>query len=745
MAEEQKSKFHLELWSEEHLRLTEDQKQSLPRLQDILGKCSLPIAETLRECQASQWTQKEMRALEHVLLEQAGKGKELIRMFDMLGKVVARHRGLTSVASPFPRSIHPVRLEESPFHCDVVKAEHLLDRLQKFLLMRAEIIVKESADNDRGLTNTRMEIGLAILSCIVHFHLLHESMLVALIETLADRENFLLHPRKDLYAYLVSLAWHGEADSERRMFLPDIFTGTLLVRIQEKEVRELFAKALDSGRALKLRHSAILAELEDAIRTLLPQEEFDADVTLRSVLDAGRAVAYLHLPATIAALRCRKSVSHAPRSQVLQRLFTGQAVGKAPATIHGAAISDAETRELAREISDISKAEPKWMQQMRDAFGAPNLSRTLIALVNTRENSDPAGSRIADFAHFLLVGKELALSTAKRYSLLIARRLGCRVREVDPATMDIAELEDLYREVLDDDWEDPAVDAEEKSRRRNKRTTVESLLLFHRYLQRCCDTPPLQELGPILKRRGLLPVDANFITVDEYLRVLAHISGPHGIDDPYLRSVVRLNVIIAFRCGLRRCEAFYLRAQDIDAAGYLYIRTYDLRKVKTLNSNRAVPASIFLAATEMSELRDFLLQRQQASRSGDRVLLFSHQNDSSMPLHEKRVAQLVNRMLRAALQDRSLRMHHLRHSFATLLAAKLLPNCSRFAADFLHLHPETLRWIGERECLRNQLFGTFDVRRLDIQAIAHLLGHGSPATSVEHYVHSLDWLQEGSN
>jgi hypothetical protein len=82
----------------------------------------------------------------------------------------------------------------------------------------------------------------------------------------------------------------------------------------------------------------------------------------------------------------------------------------------------------------------------------------------------------------------------------------------------------------------------------------------------------------------------------------------------------------------------------------------------------------------------------------------------------------------------------LRHSFATLLIAKLLPNTTSFVRVFLDRHPKTLEWLERREEFRAALFGSSEIRGLDITAVAHLLGHGGPATSAEHFIHSLDWF-----
>jgi hypothetical protein len=55
-----------------------------------------------------------------------------------------------------------------------------------------------------------------------------------------------------------------------------------------------------------------------------------------------------------------------------------------------------------------------------------------------------------------------------------------------------------------------------------------------------------------------------------------------------------------------------------------------------------------------------------------------------------------------------------------------------------------MKWIGEEsKDFRARLLGD-DVTEADLQGIALILGHGSAATSLEHYIHVLDWYERPS-
>jgi hypothetical protein len=98
--------------------------------------------------------------------------------------------------------------------------------------------------------------------------------------------------------------------------------------VPEAEIRRIFAAGLDKSQPLKKRHRVIYTVLEQASRELFENAEFGQKVDLKSILQAACTVAYLHMPAAIAAARCRKTVHHSPRTQVMLRIFRGVPVVK---------------------------------------------------------------------------------------------------------------------------------------------------------------------------------------------------------------------------------------------------------------------------------------------------------------------------------------------------------------------------------------------------------------------------------
>jgi integrase len=750
MAKDYGNDFDLTIWNKEALGLTDAQERLRQPLMAILSSSKLPVAVALRRVSPGELTPDDMRELERSL-EKKEQGQWLKGVFEIIGKVVALQNRQRRPHLPFPRSLHTVKLERNPFGettaiqkaLSVVDAERILLQVRALLVKQGPGLSRTKQRLEVGPDQVKVTVALAVLSSVAHFGLLHMSMLVALVEALAmpgqSRERF----GRYCFGYILSLPYAGVPNAERRLFLPDALSAEWLDQLKEEEIASVVAELqkLTNGheRHQRVEHFLISA-VNDLLRRSLPEKK----LTLKLIIEAGQMLAYVHLPPAIAALRCRKTVSHTPRPDVLRRIHQFAKVEQVAPVTPGPSVTEAELARLDAIVDDVTQVEPAWIHHMRDAFKADTPVTVIRALKEVRSACNAPGLRIVDFGIHLLDGL-LAIKTAKRYSLLVAKRIGCRLADVDPVALDISELESTFREALEDDWDVDLGDGEEAPTSYQPATTT-ALRKFHAFLRR--SDPSVQdfsELGPILRRRGLLAVDANFITVDEYERIIRFISNAHRIKSSYRRRFLSLIVTLAFRCGLRRAELFYLRPTDLGADDSIYVRGHKLRKLKTSNANRAIPAWLLLTPEEMGELKEFIHERLRAPRTGDSTFIFSRIDDSSIPLYEESVFGEIHGYMRSVLGDDSLRVHHLRHSFATLLAARLLPGLNEFARALFQQHPRTMHLLrgdgDDPDGFRRKLFLSSQISRIDLQAVSHLLGHGGPAVSVEHYVHCLDWFQ----
>jgi len=226
---------------------------------------------------------------------------------------------------------------------------------------------------------------------------------------------------------------------------------------------------------------------------------------------------------------------------------------------------------------------------------------------------------------------------------------------------------------------------------------------------------------------GVLHVERQVIDLETYHRLLddcaqACIRGRF----PDRQSRLRLLLVLGFRFGMRRREILGLRRIDVDliGSGRIHIRPYQGHTLKTNFSRRCLPIAPLLPQPE----REFLAAACQGL-DPLQTIFPDHEHDT--------LARDAIARLRSVSGDDSLKLHHLRHSFASLLALKLV----------LARHPQ---WIGAfapwpqttAELLASQnLIGSL-IKPLnaagDCFVIPRLLGHSSLQVSLTHYTHTLD-------
>jgi integrase len=741
--------FDLSLWDTEGLGLTAKQTATLPLSKELLLNSQLRIAQLLRMGPDAQqhvrWSNHEMRELEKQILGQVPEEDDLRVVFDTLAKVVASYCLKANQILPYPRSYHPVRTEANPLAADIVAAERIFDSVKNWV----DEALKD-ADNQGESSLFR----LALLSSITNFQLLDKAMQISFFESLAFPENSLVSRQGKAGAIYLSLAFHGQEHSESRLYVLNDQMRKLIKGISPSFLRQSCPKGVDSEARTSARHKEIYDFLRGLVNELSP-----TNFALDEVTSAARTVCYLRMPALVAAHRCRKFVSHAPNRATLNRIFNRRASRPfiiPPHKIISPPSSTAESTDAVDlEVDDTAQVTPTWMNVLRKTLDLDDAQAEVTELASFASTLPPPGATLAEFARRRLINRVSPMQV-RRQTLLLSRRVGCRLGDKDPLTLDQDTLETVFRDALNDDWNEAPQDSHLDWEPASKLHTVNALNQFHRFLNGMRQEHQVRpftqsdELKKLLTSPALLNVDANFITIDEYEELLTYVASEAGISSPYTLAVSRLIIVLSFRCGLRRNEVLFLRVNDIDQSDHLHVRTYDQREVKTTNSNRSLPLAVLLNSREMAWLREHMHRRISAAKTmigydqhgvnSAPILLFSQQEDPTKALNEVSIFKRIHAQMRAALKDESLRDHHLRHSFATLMTAKLLSGTKTFTDTFLSNHPLTCEWLADGSQLRQDIFGTSDLTACDLKAVAHLLGHGSPATSAENYVHSLDWI-----
>lgn len=252
-------------------------------------------------------------------------------------------------------------------------------------------------------------------------------------------------------------------------------------------------------------------------------------------------------------------------------------------------------------------------------------------------------------------------------------------------------------------------------------------------------------------------VDRQVIDFDTYKRVLAEsavrIVGKR-VEGRARQTRMRLLIVLAFRLGMRRREILCLRRGDIDLSGdgRIHIRPYkDIRPyadpsshtvpyreithtLKTGFSQRSLPIRQLLNDQERQWLAEACEQSVDARIPSDpmRARLFpSHEHDT--------LSRDAIDLLREVAGDDQLKLHHLRHSFASWMAFKVFFARQVAWADVFAAHPS----IHEEMQASLALLGSILKPQLsagDFLVIPRMLGHSSYEVSLTNYVHTLDLM-----
>jgi len=392
--------------------------------------------------------------------------------------------------------------------------------------------------------------------------------------------------------------------------------------------------------------------------------------------------------------------------------------------------------------------EPAWRVELRAAVRKTAVDQ--VQLQTMANSSHPASKWIGLYA-LGLIRKKREVSTIYKYVGLVADRLLLGIADRDPADFEIDEWEELVERILDEDayyHRRVYSDRGDRNLAGYSRSLIKVLRGFATLVHDGKKVP--HPLASLLPRGGLVHVNANFVTVDEYKEALDWFRSHHSDPlKPYFNAACRAALILGFRLGLRRSEVAYLRVCDFDellegedfrtANPHLHVRPWLLRKLKTSNAERDLPLDPLVPKDEFEELLKFVLQ---ARKLGKDARLFRTSEKQTKGMKFDRVAEALRIAFHGDKESQfsvpEFTFHMLRHSAANIWLLKLQPNV--VARCVFERHPLTIKWIGE-EGFRERLLGS-SIRGSDLQAIALLLGHGSSAVSVEHYLHVLEWYRK---
>lgn len=233
-------------------------------------------------------------------------------------------------------------------------------------------------------------------------------------------------------------------------------------------------------------------------------------------------------------------------------------------------------------------------------------------------------------------------------------------------------------------------------------------------------------------------VDAGLLTEKEYLQIFGLL-----LEDPFCderaRQAAALLLLFAYRFGLRRGEIFRLLRRDIQKWGeqvVVIVNNNIYGETKSHSGVRQIPLPSPLTAEEKVVLEKWLASIDTYQSGESIAALFGSRSDLRQRIDLARLAARVTEVMRFVTGDPTLRLHHLRHSFANrLFLGGMLDDQG---TDTALTVAALLSHTGTPSELRQNLTERRERSRRMTYATAVALGHRGPGPSLGNYIHLAD-------
>ena len=235
-------------------------------------------------------------------------------------------------------------------------------------------------------------------------------------------------------------------------------------------------------------------------------------------------------------------------------------------------------------------------------------------------------------------------------------------------------------------------------------------------------------------------VDANLISPAHGELILKHLEKQFGASLIYQYAYILF--CLSFYSGLRRAEAQYLTlgnfsfavnerlaADEFDFVT-LSIRNNRHRSLKTPSAKRQLPLDALWPKEALAKLRTvYSLKKLQGQK--DKELLFSCQKSVITAF------SLITELMRTLTGDRTLRIHHLRHSFANWTWCCLNQKILVVGQSKLMLFNDDFFADDRLKRLQQRLkYNDYSRKRAFI--LSHLMGHKDVTSTLNSYLHLKD-------
>lgn len=264
---------------------------------------------------------------------------------------------------------------------------------------------------------------------------------------------------------------------------------------------------------------------------------------------------------------------------------------------------------------------------------------------------------------------------------------------------------------------------------------------FHHLMSRelAVEDPDWSEISPADE---ILSISPGLILEQEYQHALA-LAVPSPATASRDELAVGFILLVAMRFGLRGAEVTGLMRDDwvdvtSDDTTVVLVQRHRHRKLKTPAARRQVPSMFSLTEPEHLIVQRFLALWEGISGGDRKVPLFASSQDRANFLNDKRLRWQAGQWIKRATLNPNLSLHHARHTFANRVALMLMNQAEGLWPGDRAVEPDT----KQTEHVRRLLLCSNGVTRRSLWALARLMGHAHPKTSVRSYLHMLPELAD---
>jgi integrase len=244
------------------------------------------------------------------------------------------------------------------------------------------------------------------------------------------------------------------------------------------------------------------------------------------------------------------------------------------------------------------------------------------------------------------------------------------------------------------------------------------------------------EIAPWIGRTDTI-VRANIIFHSDYVKALEFIKNNQALQTRE-KILCQVLLILIYRSGARVGEIYGLRIRDIILDIFDIVRIEN-NLFRTLKSNNAIRnIRLLLTYKEKCILKEWIGIREKDENGNTYDALFSDGRDSRKISKYSKHTSIVRDALRMVTGDLGVNIHSLRHSYANYNLIWMLRKDSK--NNIWQINDWLEGTDGENKTHEKVMLNCDKRSRRSIYYLSQQMGHGSPETTVQNYMHCSDFL-----